>query len=92
VDRCAGEVTKRRAGPHLPVYVPDAGKSFLDRGRVPELVAKRLRVLEYIGTKLRDERFTASFAPGEVAKLSQRVTKRANVPAASEDAVIPCSR
>jgi hypothetical protein len=56
-----------------PVYVPDAGKSFLDRGRVPELVAKRLRVLEYIGTKLRDERFTASFAPGEVAKLSQRV-------------------
>jgi hypothetical protein len=56
-----------------PVYVVVDGESFADRGQLPELVAKRLKVLDFIGGRLRDSRFTRDYAPREVEALSARL-------------------
>jgi hypothetical protein len=56
-----------------PVYVLTGGGDFRAHGELPELVDKRLRVLDYIEAKLRDQKFTATYATGEVAALGERV-------------------
>jgi hypothetical protein len=56
-----------------PVYVLVDGASFADRSQLPELVAKRLTVLDFIGERLRDPRFTRAYPPGEVDALSARL-------------------
>ena len=49
------------------------GASFADRSQLPELVAKRLKVLDFIGGRLRDPSFTRAYPPGEVDALSARL-------------------
>jgi hypothetical protein len=56
-----------------PIYILAGGEDFKDRAQLPELVAKRLRVLEYIEGKLRDEKFTRTYVVGELAKHNLRV-------------------
>ncbi|MCL5743949.1 MAG: CehA/McbA family metallohydrolase, partial [Acidobacteria bacterium] len=55
------------------VYVTTAGGNFMDRKQLPELIDKRMRILDYIDGRLRDRKFTATYAPGEVAALGERV-------------------
>jgi hypothetical protein len=56
-----------------PIYVLTGGGDFRDHAELPELVDKRLRVLDYIEAKLRDQKFTVTYAAGEVAALGERV-------------------
>lgn len=56
-----------------PIYILAGGQDFKNRKQLPELVAKRLHILEYIEGKLRDEKFTATYANGEVSALTKRV-------------------
>ncbi len=56
-----------------PVYVLGDGGTFRDRDRLPQLVAKRLEILDYGEGRLQDARYTASFAPGEVQALRERI-------------------
>lgn len=56
-----------------PVYVLVDGQKFWDRTRLPELVKKRLEILDFGQERLKDVRYTAAFAPGEVDALSQRI-------------------
>ena len=55
------------------VYVLVDGASFADRTQLPELVAKRLRVLDFVAGRLRDSRFTRAYPAGEVDALSARL-------------------
>lgn len=48
-------------------------ESFVDRTQVPDLVAKRLKVLDFIAGRLRDPKFTKSYQPGEVDVLTARL-------------------
>jgi len=56
-----------------PVYVVASGKPILDRARAPELVAKRLAVLEHIEKLLRDQKYLSSYSQGEVEGHRERV-------------------
>ena len=56
-----------------PVYVRVDGQSFRDRERLPMLVKKRLEILDFGQERLKNARFTAEFAPGEVEALGQRI-------------------
>ena len=57
-----------------PVYVIVDGASFVDRAQAPQLVAKWLKVLDYIEQKrLTDAKYTKSWAPGEVEQLKLRI-------------------
>jgi hypothetical protein len=56
-----------------PVYVLVDGQSFRDRQRLPMLVKKRLEILDFGQQRLKDVKYTAAFAPGEVDALSQRI-------------------
>jgi hypothetical protein len=56
-----------------PVYVLVDGGKFWDRERLPQLVQKRMEILEYGEARLRDPKYTAEFAPGEVDALRQRI-------------------
>jgi hypothetical protein len=56
-----------------PVYIIVDGASFADRTQVPELVAKRLKVLDFIAGRIRDSRFTGAYPAGEVEALSARL-------------------
>ncbi len=58
-----------------PVYVRVNGASFRHDEELARLLKKRLGVLEFIDTRLRDEKFTASFSPGEAAELRKRVAE-----------------
>jgi hypothetical protein len=56
-----------------PVYVMVDGAGFADQTQLPELVAKRLKILDFVAARLRDSRFTRTYPPGEVAALSARL-------------------
>jgi hypothetical protein len=56
-----------------PVYVLAGGERFWDRERLPMLVAKRLEILDFGQERLKDVKYTAMFAPGEVDALGQRI-------------------
>jgi hypothetical protein len=56
-----------------PVYVLVDGAKFWDRDRLPALVKKRLEILDFGQGRLKDVKYTASFAPGEVEALGQRI-------------------
>ncbi len=56
-----------------PVYVLADGRKFWDRDRLPELVKKRLEILDYGERRLEDPKYTAAFASGEVDALRQRI-------------------
>jgi hypothetical protein len=53
-----------------PVYVIVDGASFVDRATLPDLVAKRLKILDFIEReRLNNPKMTANWAPGEVEQL-----------------------
>ena len=56
-----------------PVYVLVGGQTFHDRNRLPMLVQKRLEILDFGQERLKDTKYTANFAPGEVEALGQRI-------------------
>jgi hypothetical protein len=56
-----------------PVYLSVNGQSFQDKKTLADLVARRVRVLDYVSGRLADRRFTSAFAPGEVQALAARV-------------------
>jgi hypothetical protein len=56
-----------------PVYVSVGGGKFWKRERVPELVQKRLRILDYATARLGDEKYTAPYASGEIEALTERI-------------------
>jgi hypothetical protein len=49
-----------------PVYALVDGVTFADRTQIHELVEKWLKVLDFVGERLRDARFTRSYPAGEV--------------------------
>jgi hypothetical protein len=71
----AARVTSHNGGlAHTsPVYLLVDGGRFWDRDRLPELVAKRLEILQYGEERLNDPKYTAAFAQGEVEALRQRI-------------------
>lgn len=56
-----------------PVYVVANGRPILDRGRTPELVSKRLAVLDHIEKLLQNQRYLSSYSPGEADAHRARV-------------------
>jgi hypothetical protein len=56
-----------------PVYVIVDGAGFADRSQLPELVAKRLKVLEFIESRIHNPQFTKGYAPGVADELLKRV-------------------
>jgi hypothetical protein len=56
-----------------PVYVIVNGASFMDRSQLPELVAKRLKILEFIEKLMHDPKFTKGYKPGVAEELLKRV-------------------
>ena len=57
-----------------PVYVIVNGRSFLDRGQLPRLVANQLEALDWIEEKrLRDADETRDWAPGVVTALRKDI-------------------
>jgi hypothetical protein len=56
-----------------PVYVIAGGRPILDRARAPELVKKRLAVLDHVEKLLQDSRYLSSYAPGEAEAHRERV-------------------
>jgi hypothetical protein len=56
-----------------PVYVIAGGRPILDRARAPELVKKRLMVLEHVEKLLREPRYLSGYAPGEAEAHRERV-------------------
>jgi hypothetical protein len=55
------------------VYVIVDGASFADRSQFPQLVAKRLKVLDFIESRMHSPRFTKGYAPGVADELLKRV-------------------
>jgi hypothetical protein len=49
------------------------GETFWNRDELPALVSKRLAILDYGESRLKDPKYTAAFAPGEVDALRQRI-------------------
>jgi hypothetical protein len=58
-----------------PVYIIAGGRPILDRARAPELVKKRLRVLDHIEKLLDDPKYLSSYAPGEAEAHRDRVRR-----------------
>jgi hypothetical protein len=56
-----------------PVYVIAGGRPILDRGRAPELVQKRMAVLDHIEKRLEDPKYLSTYAPGEAEAHRARV-------------------
>jgi hypothetical protein len=58
-----------------PVYVLIGGKNFRNHKEVPQLVEKRLKVLDYIAGRLRDQKFTASdrYSSEEIEALTAEI-------------------
>jgi len=49
------------------------GKPFVDRASLPEIVQKRLKVLDFIDGRLSQEKFVREYSPGEVDALRSRI-------------------
>jgi hypothetical protein len=56
-----------------PVYVNVDGQRFWNVEQVPVLVRKRLEILDYGQQRLKDVKYTASFASGEIEALGARI-------------------
>jgi hypothetical protein len=56
-----------------PVYVIVDGASFVDRAQLPQLVAKRLKVLEFIENRMRDPKLTKHYPDGVASELMNRI-------------------
>jgi hypothetical protein len=56
-----------------PVYVMVDGGNFRNQKEVPQLVEKRLKVLDFILGRLRDSAYIATYHPAEVVALSEEV-------------------
>lgn len=56
-----------------PVYVMVDGQKFWDREQLPNLVTKRLAILDFARERLKDQKYTASYASGEVTALIDRI-------------------
>ena len=56
-----------------PVYAVVGGRPILDRARAPELVKKRLAVLDHVERLLGDSRYLSGYAPGEADAHRERV-------------------
>lgn len=56
-----------------PVYVIAGSRPVLDRARLPQLVAKRLAVLDHIENRLRNPAFLKNYVPGEAEAHRSRV-------------------
>jgi hypothetical protein len=57
-----------------PVYVIVDGASFVDRAQLPQLIEKRLKVLEFVEKRLHDPAFTRKrYPPDEVSELMARI-------------------
>lgn len=56
-----------------PVYVTSGGGDFRHREEMPQLVAKRLRVLDFIAGRLDDPKSVAGWSEAEVAGLRERI-------------------
>ncbi len=57
-----------------PVYIIVDGASFADQSQVPQLVAKRLKVLEFIEKRVGDPKLPKkNWSPGEVGELLVRI-------------------
>jgi hypothetical protein len=71
-----------------PVYVLVDGQRFWDRERLASLVKKRLDILDFGLGRLQDAKYTATFAPGEIDALRQRIEAARR----SYDALLTASR
>jgi hypothetical protein len=58
-----------------PVYVIAGGRPVLDRARAPELVKKRLAVLDHIEKRLQEPGYLSSYAAGEAEAHRERVQR-----------------
>ncbi|MFB3829259.1 MAG: CehA/McbA family metallohydrolase [Bryobacteraceae bacterium] len=56
-----------------PVYLIVDGASFLDRSQVKQIVAQRLKVLDFIEDRLREPKGMGYFSPGELDELRKSV-------------------
>jgi hypothetical protein len=56
-----------------PVYVWVEGKSFRNQKELPQLVEKRLKVLDYIASRLADAKYVATYGQGEVEALTAEI-------------------
>ena len=68
----AARVTSQNGGiAHTsPVYLIVDGKSFRAEHELPRLVEKRLKILDFIGGRLHDPEYTATYGKGEVDALA----------------------
>jgi hypothetical protein len=63
-----------------PIFLRVNGEpSQNDRQRLADAAEKRLKVLDFIEGRLRDPQFTATYAPGEVAALQQRIAEARSI-------------
>jgi hypothetical protein len=58
-----------------PVYVLVEGRSFRSQKEVPQLVEKRLKVLDYIASRLQDQKFISSdsYSNDEIEALTAEI-------------------
>ncbi len=62
-----------------PLYVLVNGDSFADSSQLPRLAEQRLKALDFIEDRLRDEAFTKRHGPGEISALMERVAEARQV-------------
>jgi hypothetical protein len=58
-----------------PIYVLVEGRSFRSQEEVPQLVEKRLKVLDFVASRLQDQKFTSndSYTNNEIEALSAEI-------------------
>jgi len=58
-----------------PVYLLVDGKNFRDKGQVPKLVEKRLKLLNFISERLQGSKLTDTYGRGEVEALTEEIAQ-----------------
>ncbi len=56
-----------------PVYIMVAGKTFRNQKELPQLVEKRINVLDYIVSRLADPKYISTYGKGEVEALTAEI-------------------
>jgi hypothetical protein len=56
-----------------PVYVSVGGKPFRNQKELPQLVEKRIKILDYIAGRLTEPKYIATFGHGEVEALTAEI-------------------
>jgi hypothetical protein len=56
-----------------PVYVLVDGKSFRNQKALPQLVEHRLKVVDFIASRLVDPKYTATYRQGEIEALTAEI-------------------